>query len=350
MTVVPPMPKPSVHIPKVSVCIPTYNSAAYLSKAIDSVMLQEYGGFELIICDNASTDRTPEICAARCTDPRVKYLRYDHLVGQAENWNRCVAVARGEYIILLHADDILLPAYIRRVVALLDSHPEVGMVHSGVRRISEDGRGLSLQRTYAHDHLYSDGELFRRLALEGCIVNPAGVTVRRQVYQQAGQFSPQIVWGIDWHMWLRIALQYQVAYLGDVLALYREHAQSGTSGVMAAARNGADEAWVIDDVFSIVEKRRPELAGLRGLAIRQVAHRTWCFAEEMCRLRFSKAARAGIRRAIQIWPPIIFESRVWGLWAATYLGYDFFTRAHRAKNAFGDKRGMQAAAQRTKGR
>src|SRR5262245_47649967 len=91
-------------MPRISVCIPTYNTARYLPEAIESVLAQTYDDFELVICDNASTDATPQLCR-RYDDPRVRYVRFDELVNQGNNWNRCLRLARGDYIALLHADD-----------------------------------------------------------------------------------------------------------------------------------------------------------------------------------------------------------------------------------------------------
>src|SRR5438105_14327682 len=98
-------------MPKVSVFVPTYNTAQYLGVAIESVLAQAFGDFELVVCDNASTDTTPELCG-RYGDPRLRYVRFDELVGQAANRNRCLDLATGEYIILLHSDDELLPEFL----------------------------------------------------------------------------------------------------------------------------------------------------------------------------------------------------------------------------------------------
>jgi glycosyltransferase involved in cell wall biosynthesis len=327
---------------KVSICIPTYNSARYLGAAIDSALAQSYRDFELVICDNASTDGTQELCSAYA-DKRVKYLRFETLVGQAANWNRCLDQASCDFIVLLHADDMLLPDYLDRATSMMNGHPEAGMLHCAVRHITTDGAVLSLQQLYAEDRLSTGDETFKKLLLEGCIVNPAGAMVRREVYDKVGRFTEKIVWGVDWHMWLRIAISFPVAYLAEPLALYREHSQSGTTGVMATARNGSDEMWMIDDILSAVPGDRQDLLAIRRPAIRQAAHRTWCFAEEMCRLGYPGAARAGIRRSIAIRPAMMFEGRVWALWAASYLGYEWFSKAHGARRKLGRDKNVESA-------
>jgi len=317
--------------PRVSVCIPAYNGARYLGRTVESVLGQDFGEYEVVVCDDASTDDTPGVCE-RYRGARVRYLRSEERGGAGRAWNRCVEQARGAYVVLLHADDMLDRAFLRRAVAVLDRRREVGLVHCAVQHIDEEDKPLHLQRLYEDDRVDTGEALVRRLLLEGCVVNPAGVMVRRHLYERVGPFTDKIVWGVDWHMWLRIALQAHVAYLADPLAFYRQHATSDTSGVMATARNGSDEVWLMTDIFQLIGRVRPELLELRGQAMRQVAHRTWCFAEQMCQRRLMRASRRGLRRSIQIRPSMLLEGRVWALWAATYLGYRWFVQVRSWKH------------------
>lgn len=314
--------------PKVSVCVPSYNGAAYIEATIASVLAQSFTDFELVICDNASTDATRDICSS-VTDPRFRYVRFDELVPQGANWNRCVSLARGELVILLHADDVLRPSYLQRAVGVLDANPDVLLVHSATQYIDTTGKPTGELRLFADDLVDRDGIILRRLLLEGCVINPAGVLVRRTAFQAAGPFTDAVVWGVDWHMWLRIALAGPVAYLAEPLALYRVHPQSGTSNLLPTARNARDEQWVMNDIFRIIETARPDLLPLRTSAMRQVAHRTWCIAEDACRQSKMQSARAGIRHAVRISPLMLLRPRVWALWLATFFGYEMFEELHR---------------------
>lgn len=329
--------------PKVSVCIPTYNAAAFLPAAIESVLAQQHADFEIVVSDDASDDETQTICR-RYDDPRFRVSKSDRRLGQSGNWNRCLDLANGEYVILLHADDELRPGYLERAVAIFDANEDVGLVHCAVRHVDEAGQPLTLQRLFSADTVDRDGETLRHLLLDGCVISPAGVTVRRTVYADVGRFTDRIVWGVDWHMWIRIALRYPVAYLSEPFALYRDHAQSGTAAVMASGRNARDERWAIDDLFALIESARPDLRGLKPDAVRGVAHRTWCFAEAMCARGEMAAARTGIRNAIRIWPGMLGESRTWALWAATFTGYRSFAAAHERKQRLAGvfSRGTQA--------
>ena len=317
-------------VPRISVCIPTHNSAQYLADTIESVLCQDFGDFELVICDNASTDETERVCNGY-DDPRLRYVRFGELVGQAANWNRSLALANTDYVVLLHADDLLLPEFLHRASKVLDEVKEVGLVHCSVQHIDASGLPLHLQRLYGEDRIDSGDVLLRRLLLDGCVVNPAGVLVRRSVYNSVGPFTERVVWGVDWHMWMRIALCSHVAYLAEPLACYRQHPQSGTAGVMATARHCKDEIWMMNDIFDQITPARTDLHSLRSRAIRQVAHRTWCFAEDMCRRGLMPAARMGIRKAVGINPGLLLKGRTWTLWVATYCGYGFFKVLHSLK-------------------
>ena len=312
-------------MPKVSVCIPTHNTGRHLGDAVGSVLKQTFTDFELIICDNSSTDNTPTICQSY-TDARLRYVHYDQYVGQGGNWNRCLELSRGQYVVLLHADDMLLPAFLTRAVAVLDAHPEVGLVHCAAKHFDETGDVLYLQKRYDDDRVESGEVLLREIFMNGCVICPAGVMVRQSVYKDVGCFTEKVRWGIDQHMWARIALRYNTAYIAEPMALYRQHAQSGTSEVLATASNGLDDLWVTKDIFSKIPEERKDLHALRRQAIYQVAHRAWCMAESMSRSGHIKAARLGVWRAVQVSPRMLLQAKVWGLWFASFFGHKYFER------------------------
>ncbi|NLX10397.1 MAG: glycosyltransferase family 2 protein [Chloroflexi bacterium] len=128
------------HKPRVSLGMPVYNGEAFLESALNSVLGQTYQDFELIISDNASTDRTQAICEAYAArDPRIKYYRQPQNRGATWNFNHTVALASGEYFKWAAHDDDLAPDYLERCVKILDEHPEVVVAFSRSRAIYEPG-------------------------------------------------------------------------------------------------------------------------------------------------------------------------------------------------------------------
>src|SRR5262249_60446249 len=108
-----------------SVGLPVFNGESYLESAITSVLGQTFEDFELIICDNASTDRTAEICndyAAR--DSRIRYFRNPRNLGAAPNYNLAFSQARGRYFKWLAHDDRMRPSFLAKTVRVLDDRTD----------------------------------------------------------------------------------------------------------------------------------------------------------------------------------------------------------------------------------
>ncbi|NOZ02768.1 MAG: glycosyltransferase [Deltaproteobacteria bacterium] len=126
--------------PRVSIGLPVYNGENFVEDAIRSILAEYYSNIELIISDNASTDRTEEICrdyAAR--DGRIRYLRNERNLGAAPNYNRTFHEARGEYFRWAAHDDMTEPEFLARCVEALDSDPSVVLAHTRVRIVDQRG-------------------------------------------------------------------------------------------------------------------------------------------------------------------------------------------------------------------
>lgn len=127
--------------PKISVGMPVYNGETYLQAAIDAVLAQTEGDFELIICDNASTDATASIaraCAER--DHRVRHVRNEENIGAARNYNRCFELARGSFFRWNNADDLIEPVLHERCLETLEANPRAVLAYGRTRLIDADGR------------------------------------------------------------------------------------------------------------------------------------------------------------------------------------------------------------------
>ena len=120
-------------MPKISVIMPAYNAEKYIAEAIDSILGQTFGDFEFIILNDCSTDRTEEIILSY-EDPRIVYLKNEQNMGVAATLNRGLAVAKGEYIARMDADDISQPYRLEKQAAFLDSFLEVICCGSAVEK------------------------------------------------------------------------------------------------------------------------------------------------------------------------------------------------------------------------
>lgn len=280
----------------VSVCIPTYNTARYLPEAIESVLAQTHADFELIVCDNASTDATPEICRRYAGDPRFRYERFEELVGQGGNWNRCVRLASRQYVALLHSDDRYLPGFLAARVAALEAHPEAGMAFGAVHLIDPEGLPLGEQSFASEPQTFAPGEFLEAL-LMACVVSPVSPVVRRSVYASVPPFCETRLWGVDWEMWLRVAAATGVAYDPEPLAEYRTHGASGSSRGLLEARNGPEEREVLARVFA--EAVPPAYRHLRVGAFRALAARTLYYAAYNAERRHLPGLRRNLASALR---------------------------------------------------
>jgi len=129
-----------VSSPKVSIGLPVYNGDEFLSKAIESILGQTFTDFELIISDNASTDRTAAICQSYAAqDSRIRYYRNATNIGGANNGNRTFQLARGTYFRWAAHDDLCAPELIEKCVAVLDHDPNVVLCYTQTVNIDQKG-------------------------------------------------------------------------------------------------------------------------------------------------------------------------------------------------------------------
>ena len=208
----------------VSVVIPTYNMAAYVGQAIDSVLAQTFHDFEIVVVDDGSTDGTPELLAQY--GPRVRVLRQPNR-GGAGALNAGIRAGRGEWIAWLSADDLWEPRKLEKEVEAARRFPHAALVYTDYVYVDASGKALSLE----HFPLPSTRRrtllrLFRR-----CFVNGSTTLIRRDVFDAVGFFDEADRYAPDWDMWFRIAASYDFAHVPEALVRYRIHgAQTSARG------------------------------------------------------------------------------------------------------------------------
>jgi glycosyltransferase involved in cell wall biosynthesis len=206
-------------MPKVSVVIPSYNSARFVGEAIESVLAQTYVDLEIIVVDDGSTDDTHDV-VARFTDPRVRYVYQDNRERSAAR-NTGIRAAQGEYVAFLDADDLWRAEKLARQVGLLDAHPEVGLVYCGALLMEND-------RVFDEETCSYRGWVLRPLLLVGNIVagSLSSAMVRRGCFDRAGLFDETFSACEDWDMWVRIALHYPLDFVPMPLVKCRVHSSN----------------------------------------------------------------------------------------------------------------------------
>ncbi len=211
---------------RIEVMVTCYNYADYLRQCVESVLQQSHRDLRVLIVDDASTDDTPAVSAAlAAADPRVALLRHPVNRGHIATYNECIDLAAADYLLILSADDFLLPGSLARAIAVLDANPAVGLVHgdwiffhdSDALPAPDSGRGPA--------RFPNTGRFIKRLALDNPVVTPTAV-VRTALQQRVGHYDPALPHAGDVEMWLRLALHGAVAYIPDLQAAYRRHARN----------------------------------------------------------------------------------------------------------------------------
>ncbi len=291
-------------------CVPVFNGERYLAETLESVLRQDFASFELVICDDASTDLTPDICG-RYAGPRVRYRRFEQRGGQSGNFNRCLAEARGDFVTLLHSDDVHLPGLLARRVEQLERHPEAGFACGALELADAAGGHLSLMQPWKEERLLPSDTLVRAL-LHGSVVSTLGLLVRRE---NALLFRNELTWGHDWDWVLRLAARHPAHYDSRPLARYRVHNASGTAEILDSGTNAQQERSILDEALARVpdgERDKLRESALRALSLRQMA-----FAGRGLEGNRRGVARYNLKHAALAWPVVVFKPAYWAMAAAS---------------------------------
>lgn len=212
----------------ISVCIPTYNQSHYLPKAVDSALEQTSKEvFEIIVCDDASTDETEQVMEAYRENPRVRYFRQPINLGIAGNSKFALRQARGDLLIRLDSDDFLLPAYAEVVSAKFAHRPEMGVGHVMVREVDENDAPRRLRSLARPTGFQTGDEAFREVH-QGYKVAANICMFRRSALEEVDFFKEDMDYAEDWDMWTRLAdAGWGNFYLGEIHASYRVWTDAG---------------------------------------------------------------------------------------------------------------------------
>ncbi len=215
--------------PLVSVCIPVYNGAAFIAEAVNSVLAQTFRDFELVLLDNASIDETPRILQ-RFDDDRLRIIQHRTNIGAAANFNAALQEARGEWVKILCADDLLYPDCLQaQLVAALQCGSEHPVLLCAPRDIIDAAGRRWMRRGFpGKSGIHAGAEAVSRSVRTGTNLfgEPAAVLMHRETALLAGGFDPAWRFCIDLDFWVRI-LQYGNVYTTSAaLCAFRVSPQS----------------------------------------------------------------------------------------------------------------------------
>ncbi|TCS90119.1 glycosyltransferase involved in cell wall biosynthesis [Anseongella ginsenosidimutans] len=238
--------------PRWSVMIPVFNCIGYLEETLQSVLLQDPGPdiMQIEVIDDHSTDGDVAALVTRLGQGRVGYHRQPYNRGSLRNFETCLNRAKGEWIHLLHGDDLVKPGFYGEIGNLFARYPQAGAAFTNHIFINEAGGELSYYRSLAGSAGLLPDWLARIASRQ--YVQPPAMVVKRRVYEHLGSFFA-VHFGEDWEMWVRIAAHYPVAYSPRHLAKYRYHRNNITSRSFLSGQSIRD----IHTVIRIVRQYLP---------------------------------------------------------------------------------------------
>jgi glycosyltransferase involved in cell wall biosynthesis len=210
--------------PTVSVGLPVFNGEPFIAEAIDSILAQTFEDFELVISDNASTDRTQEICLAYAEkDDRVRYVRNRDNLGAAYNYNQTFHLSSGRYFKWAAHDDVMLPDFLERCVVALDGDPSVVVSYARWATIDEAGHPLESAYPIWRGGSPDPVERFRlTLLTEGRTQTPIFGLFRSDVLRDTGLHRP--IPSGDCVLLAEVSLYGPFREIPKELFVHREHA------------------------------------------------------------------------------------------------------------------------------
>jgi glycosyltransferase involved in cell wall biosynthesis len=210
--------------PLVSFVVPCFKLAHLLGECLTSICGQSYPHLEVIVMDDCSPDDVAGAIAAAGRDPRVRHVRNEPNLGHLRNYNKGIGLARGEYIWMISADDVLRDrTVVERFVAVLEQNPRAGYVFCpAIRFTSQGDRGVYGSHGDRDRVFRGDDFLCDWLVLGNSVPAAAGL-VRRTCYETVGGFPLDMPFAGDWYMWAIFALHFDVAYLAAPMVGYRTH-------------------------------------------------------------------------------------------------------------------------------
>ena len=278
----------------ISICVPVYNGADWLSEALDSALDQTRSDFELLIVDNGSTDDSLAIVQSYAgRDDRVRIEHSDETVSAIANHNRCVDLARGSLVKFLHHDDTLRADCVARMAAVFEEEPTVGLVFSR-RDVVLDDPDDPAARAWAeaygtlHDgfgelELVNGGAglLDRWLPTFGgtdfanWVAEPSATMLRKEAVRRAGGFNLAVWQSFDIDLWLRVMAVSDVGFIDEPLVRFRHHTLSLSARTSRSHEDWLDRLWLFESLLASpgFERHRKLLRSFRRRELLRVLRR-----------------------------------------------------------------------------
>lgn len=235
--------------PKVSICIPTFNSENYLYQSIESAIRQKGQDFEIVVVDNCSTDQTVTLIRdfQKRSDRCINFYKNDRNIGLVGNFNKCLEYAQGEYIKFLCSDDLLLPECIEYMASALDTRQSVSLVCSGRLILNEFGEKLGLNKYLSKETIIRGSSATSRCLFGGNYIGEPTAVMFRKKDLNNHFFREDLLQLTDLEMWFRLLEKGDLLSIGNPMCAIRLHSGQMTHKNIRSGK-------LIDDNLKLFEE------------------------------------------------------------------------------------------------
>ncbi|MGE5409523.1 MAG: glycosyltransferase, partial [Clostridiales bacterium] len=230
--------------PFITIGIVTYNRAKYLTQAIQSALMQQ-GDFEIVIIDDASEDDTKQIVEAFNSD-KIVYIRNEKNLGRPKSRNRCIQSAKGDYILWMGDDDLLINGIICQYSSIIMNNPHIDVIYGNLQAF-DDKTGSDLELYSAKDYTPSNRKILMNLIM-GSGITDGGSMIRKEIYEKYGFYDEEYLRAQDNELWSRIALKARYFKYNRTVYRYRKHTGNVSFG------NFVDTSYESKTIRKIVNK------------------------------------------------------------------------------------------------
>lgn len=207
--------------PAVSIVLPTFNRLRFLRPTVESAFAQTFTDWELIIADDGSDAQTRQYLRILADRPRVKLIWLSHTGTPAIVRNAALLEASGEYVAFLDSDDLWAARKLQRQIETLRARVSCRWSYTAFSQVDESGEPLAEE---AHRRwVPHEGAIFEQLVTGGASLRTPSVLATRQLITQAGGFDEAMASAEDYDLWLRLALESEVAIINEPLVQVRRH-------------------------------------------------------------------------------------------------------------------------------
>jgi len=254
--------------PTVSVIIPCYNYGRYLPQCVDSVLSQQGVSAEVIIIDDASSDGSDAVVRQLAAgESRIRAICHIENKGHIATYNEGIAQVTGDYTTLLSADDLLTPGCLARATALMEAHPDVGMVYGFPVDFTDSHRPAA--RTAARSWIIWPGNdwLAYRCRVGRNIIRSPEVVLRTSVLHQIGGYKASLPHAADFELWMRTATVSDIGFVaGADQAYYRVHTSNMHQSMFDMLDDFEQRLAAFDAIFSERSELLKDAATMRDMA------------------------------------------------------------------------------------